>query len=167
MYREKARRSLFFVFVLFFKISFVYSWETHREEQRQRQGEKQAPQREPDVGLNPRILGSQPEPMADNHWATRHPRSLFFGSLHSDYDKLDPLIFMIHRFHICKDVYWLECNCYPQVNPPCPSGVMRDSKKLKYSMHSFLAEVQGRQLSSNKGVLYLFVSILSTNKHPF
>ena len=33
------------------------------ERQRHRQKEKkQAPHREPDVGLDPRILGSQPEP---------------------------------------------------------------------------------------------------------
>ena len=36
-----------------------------RERQRPRQKEKQAPRREPDVGLDPRILGSQPEPKAD------------------------------------------------------------------------------------------------------
>ena len=32
---------------------------------RHRQREKQAPCREPDVGLDPRTLGSQPEPKAD------------------------------------------------------------------------------------------------------
>ena len=32
-----------------------------RERQRHRQREKQAPCREPDVGLDPRTLGSQPE----------------------------------------------------------------------------------------------------------
>ena len=31
----------------------------------ERQREKQAPHREPDAGLNPRTLGSQPEPKAD------------------------------------------------------------------------------------------------------
>ena len=40
-----------------------------RERQRPRQREKQAPCREPDVRLNPRSLGSCPEPKADalNH----------------------------------------------------------------------------------------------------
>ena len=33
--------------------------------QRHRQREKQTPCREPDVGLNPRTLGSLPEPKAD------------------------------------------------------------------------------------------------------
>ena len=33
--------------------------------QRYRQREKQAARREPDVGLNPRTPGSQPEPKAD------------------------------------------------------------------------------------------------------
>ena len=36
-----------------------------RERQRHRQREKQAPCREPDVGLDPRTLGSRPEPKAD------------------------------------------------------------------------------------------------------
>ena len=51
--------------ISFFKKDFIYSWETHRERQRHRQREKQAPCREPDVGLNPRTPGSQPEPKAD------------------------------------------------------------------------------------------------------
>ena len=36
-----------------------------RERGRDRQREKQAPYVEPDVGLDPRTLGSQPEPKAD------------------------------------------------------------------------------------------------------
>ena len=39
--------------------------ETHRERQRHRQREKQASCREPDVGLDPRTLGSLPEPKPD------------------------------------------------------------------------------------------------------
>ena len=39
--------------------------ERERERQRHRQREKQAPCREPDVGLNPRTPGSYPEPKAD------------------------------------------------------------------------------------------------------
>ena len=35
------------------------------ERQQHRQREKQAPCREPDAGLNPRTLGSHPEPKAD------------------------------------------------------------------------------------------------------
>ena len=54
-------QNLFF----FFKILFIYSWETQRERQRHRQREKQAPWGDPDVGLNPRIPGSRPEPKAD------------------------------------------------------------------------------------------------------
>ena len=46
---------------LFFKILFIYSWETQRERQRHRQREKQAACREPDVGLDPRTPGSHPE----------------------------------------------------------------------------------------------------------
>ena len=52
---------------LFFKKDFIiYSWDIQREErQRHRQREKQAPHREPDVGLDPRTRGSHPEPKAD------------------------------------------------------------------------------------------------------
>ena len=39
--------------------------ERERERQRHRQREKQAPCREPDVGLDPRSPGSRPEPKAD------------------------------------------------------------------------------------------------------
>ena len=39
--------------------------DTHRERQRHRQREKQAPCRETDVGLNPGTPGSHPEPKAD------------------------------------------------------------------------------------------------------
>ena len=53
------------IFSLFKKILFIYSWETHRERQRYRQREKQAPCGEPDAGLDPGTPGSQPEPKAD------------------------------------------------------------------------------------------------------
>ena len=46
-------------------ILFIYSWETHRERQRHRQREKEAPCREPDAELDPRTLGSRPEPKVD------------------------------------------------------------------------------------------------------
>ena len=39
--------------------------DTERERQSHRQRERQASLREPDVGLNPRTPGSQPEPMVD------------------------------------------------------------------------------------------------------
>ena len=44
----------------FLKIIFVYPLERERERQRHRQWEKQAPCREPDVGLDPRSPGSGP-----------------------------------------------------------------------------------------------------------
>ena len=47
------------------KILFIYSWETQTDRQRHRQREKQAPCREPNVGLDPVTLGSCPEPKAD------------------------------------------------------------------------------------------------------
>ena len=69
--------------VSFFKILFIYSWETERERVReQRQRERQALCGEPDAGLNPRTPGSLPEPkQALNHWATQVP---WEPSRHSD-----------------------------------------------------------------------------------
>ena len=39
--------------------------DTEREMQRHRKREKQAPHKKPDVGLDPRTLGSHPVPKAD------------------------------------------------------------------------------------------------------
>ena len=51
---------------LFFKnILFIYLWQTQREGQRHGQREKQAPCREPDVGLRSPDPGSHPDPKAD------------------------------------------------------------------------------------------------------
>ena len=49
----------------FFKISYLFMRDTHRERQRHRQGEKQSPCGEPDVGFHLKIPGSWPEPKAD------------------------------------------------------------------------------------------------------
>ena len=51
-------------FFFFFKILFIYSWETQNEREKQR--EKQAPCKEPDVGLDPETPGSRPGPKADD-----------------------------------------------------------------------------------------------------
>ena len=54
--------------------------DTHREKQRHRQREKQAPCRDPDAGLDPRTLGSQPEPKAETQPLSHPdstPRTLF------------------------------------------------------------------------------------------
>ena len=50
-----------------FKILFIHERHTHteRERQRQRKREKQAPWREPNVGLHPRTPGSHPEPKVE------------------------------------------------------------------------------------------------------
>ena len=50
-------------FFFFFKILFIH--ERKRERQRYRQREKQALHGEPNVGLDPRIPGSWPQPKAD------------------------------------------------------------------------------------------------------
>ena len=52
--------------------------ETHKE--RQRQKEKQAPCREPKVGLDPRTPGSHPEPKADGQ-PLSHPGAPRLASL--------------------------------------------------------------------------------------
>ena len=54
-FRQARKRKIFF-----FKILFIHDRHRGRERQRHRQREKQAPCREPDVGLNPRTLGSGP-----------------------------------------------------------------------------------------------------------
>ena len=46
--------------------------DTHTERQGHRQREKQAPCRRPDAGLDPRTLGSHPEPKADTQ-LLNHP----------------------------------------------------------------------------------------------
>ena len=55
-----------------FKKIFLFIHERHRESERQRhrQREKQAPCRQPDVGLDSRSPGSHPGPkVVLNHWA--------------------------------------------------------------------------------------------------
>ena len=84
---ELARRPSYSLFIfIFLKILFIYSWETQRERererQRHRQREKQAPCREPDVGLDPQTPGSRPGPKAVlNCWATQGSPALSFDVL--------------------------------------------------------------------------------------
>ena len=54
-------------FIIIFLKDFIYLFmrDTERESQRHRQREKQAPCREPDVGLEPTTVGSRPELKAD------------------------------------------------------------------------------------------------------
>ena len=54
---SRATRVIFFRFYLFIH-------ERHTERQRPRQREEQVPCREPNMGLDPRTLGSRPEPKA-------------------------------------------------------------------------------------------------------
>ena len=62
-----------FIYIIF-KKTFIYSFmrdtHTQREREREREAETQAegeaaPRREPNVGLDPRTLGSRPGPKAD------------------------------------------------------------------------------------------------------
>ena len=68
----------------FFKILFIFSWETQRERGR----EKQAPCREPDVGLDPRTPGSRLEPKADAQ-PLNHPGAPHFTFLILSFDAQD------------------------------------------------------------------------------
>ena len=62
---EEDAGELILVNNLFFFKDFIYSFMRDTERQRHRQREKQALCGEPDVGLDPRTLGSQPEPKSD------------------------------------------------------------------------------------------------------
>ena len=56
----------FCLYYFFFFLRFcLFIHERRRERQRHTQREKQAPCGKPDVGLDPRTLGSRPEPKAD------------------------------------------------------------------------------------------------------
>ena len=63
-------------FNLIFKRFYLFIQERQRqrerERQRHRQREKQAPYKEPNAGLDPRTLGSRPEPKADSQQLS-HP----------------------------------------------------------------------------------------------
>ena len=56
----------------FLRRFYLFTHERHRKRQRHKQKEKQAPWGEPDVGLDPRTLGSQPELKADTQ-SLSHP----------------------------------------------------------------------------------------------
>ena len=61
---EFTWESMLFLVLFCFK-DFIYLFMRDRERQRHRQGEKQAPCKEPDVRLNPRTPESHPELEAD------------------------------------------------------------------------------------------------------
>ena len=63
---KKSFYITFGVFCLFLRFySFIHEKHTRRDRQRDRQREKQASCRKPNVGLDPRTLGSHPESKAD------------------------------------------------------------------------------------------------------
>ena len=53
--------TLIYLQILFYFLRYLFIHEGHRH----RRSEQQAPHGEPDAGLHPRTLGSQPEPKAD------------------------------------------------------------------------------------------------------
>ena len=63
---------------IYFLRNLIYLFMRHREREREAETwaelEKQAPCREPGVGLDPRTEGSHPEPKAASHSTTEPPR---------------------------------------------------------------------------------------------
>ena len=51
---------IFYFIILFLRFNYLFTRHREREREGHRQREKQAPHGEPNVGLNPKILGSQP-----------------------------------------------------------------------------------------------------------
>ena len=111
----------------FFKILFIYSREPGEEGESRDigRGEKQAPCRKPKVGLDPRILGSCPEPKADTQ-LLRHPgipvqSSLNVTSLllNCSWTLLTKLVNFLANTLACKDAMRLPCKPNPFVNTIC------------------------------------------------
>ena len=67
--KKKKKKKSFFFLRLFI---YLFMRDTHTERQRHRQREKQAPWREPDVGLDPGTPGSCPGPKAGTNLLS-HP----------------------------------------------------------------------------------------------
>ena len=90
--RSKNYTTIAIVSTFLKNILFIYSWETHRERQR----EQQAPFGEPDVGLVSRILGSWPE-----HKTYAQPLSHAGAPLFSQHKVFYPYLVQIvlHRTH--------------------------------------------------------------------
>ena len=104
---EKSQNSLVITYnnqyswsTFFFKIFYLFIHERHteRERKRHRQREKQAPCREPDVGLDPRSPGSRPGPKAVlkplSHWGC--PSTLYF-ILQMELNRLYHFLTFLHK----------------------------------------------------------------------
>ena len=77
LYFKVSGTCYFFFFKILFILERQRERERERERQRHRQREKQAPCREPEVGLDPRTPGSLPGPKADTKsLSPRDPRYL-------------------------------------------------------------------------------------------
>ena len=82
------------------KIFYLFMRDTER--QRHRQKEKQASYREPDVRLDPRILGSWPEPVADAQ-PQSHPGA---PSVWYKFNPFFILLFEEHHLKMFAQFYW-------------------------------------------------------------
>ena len=110
-----------FKLFFFFKVLFIYPWETQRERQRYRQREKQAPYREPVVRLNPRTLGSWPELKADAQ-PLSHPGALALLIFKFWFEFLligDAFLSSPHSNNCCCFMFGLSTHLYN------PTGVSR------------------------------------------
>ena len=110
-----------FLFSFFFLKDFLYSWQTQRHKQR----EKQAPCREPDAGLDPRSPGSCPGPKADTQ-----PLS-HLGAPITNFQKM---------INIYMYIFWGKCRnsfggCIPGGRTDCSKGGC-DLKVSKYQLLS-------------------------------
>ena len=80
---------LYIISLSFVNIIFIFLWEAQNERERDRQREKQAPFREPVVGLDPGSPGSHPQlKVALNHWATG--AALYLSIYPSIYPSIPP-----------------------------------------------------------------------------
>ena len=87
---------------------FIYSWETEKERERQRhgQGEKQAPRREPDVGLNPGFRDhALSRRQTLNRWATQAFPYVYFIGIPTGHNILPDMWWSIHLYRHSTCIY--------------------------------------------------------------
>ena len=92
----------------FFKDN-IYLFMRNTERQRHRQRKKQTPCGEPDVGLDPRTPGSQPEPKADAQPLSPGNLILLMEQLHSSIS-LSTVVFyspVVNKIHVLKGSLFL------------------------------------------------------------
>ena len=84
--------------IFFFMLLFIYSLEGQREAET-RQREKQAPFRDPDLGLDPRTPGSRPDLPKANAQPLSHPDAPDVGVLRCSFRKQDKTSYTVTVNH--------------------------------------------------------------------